>query len=143
MDAVGVPSVVDGPLAPGPCSLASPKSRIFARPRGDEDILWLDVAVDDALCVSGLQRIGYLDGETEQFVDLEGFGRDGVLEGLPLHQLHGNERLAIDFINIVIGADVGMIQGRCRLGFALKAPQGLMILGQRRWQNFQGHEPPQ
>jgi hypothetical protein len=34
-------------------------------PIGDEDIRWLDVAVDDALGVGGVQRVGNLDPEVQ------------------------------------------------------------------------------
>ena len=38
--------------------------------RGDENVRWLDVAVNDALRVRRIQRIGNLDGEVEDFVHL-------------------------------------------------------------------------
>jgi len=46
-----------------------------------------------------------------------------LLEGLPFEQLHGDERLAFVFINVVDGADVGMIQRRRGARLALEALQ--------------------
>jgi hypothetical protein len=53
---------------------------------------------------------------------------------------HGDERLAVLFADVVNSADVGMVQGRGRFGFAAETLQGLRILGQIAWKKFQGDE---
>ena len=53
--------------------------------------------------------------------------RDAVLQRHALEKLHGDERLAVLLADVVNGADVGMIQCRCRLRFALKTAEGLRI----------------
>jgi putative oxidoreductase len=45
----------------------------------DENVGRLDVAVDDSLCVSGIQCIGNLDGQIEQNISLDGISSDSVL----------------------------------------------------------------
>ena len=52
-----------------------------------------------------------------------------MLERHAIQKLHGDEGLPVLLANVVNGADVGMIQSRGRLGFALKARQSLRILG--------------
>ena len=77
---------------------------------GDEDVRRLDVAVDDALGVSGIERVSDLGGRIfEQFVCAEA-GRRAVLEGLTFEQLHGNEGWPSLLANVVDGADIGMIE---------------------------------
>src|SRR5579863_9574208 len=52
-------------------NFAKPKSKIFACPRvGDENIGWLDVAVNDPLGVRCIEGIGNRDGEVEKLVRL-------------------------------------------------------------------------
>ena len=85
----------------------------------------LDIAMNDAFCMGGIERVGNLDSEVEHLVERKRLLADAVLERLPFEQLHGDEwdRLAavvhdIDFID---GADVGVIQRRGCAGFALKS----------------------
>jgi Sulfotransferase family len=47
----------------------------------------------------------------------------------PPNELHDEERLAFIGIDIMNGANVGMIQGRSRAGLALEALQGPDVLG--------------
>ena len=54
-------------------NLAKPKSRIFAWPRrSDENVRRLDVAMDDALGVRGVQGVGKLDAQLQDLSGLEG-----------------------------------------------------------------------
>ena len=47
---------------------------------GDEDVRRLDVAVDDPGGVRGIQRVGDLDAERQQRVDLERAAGDALLQ---------------------------------------------------------------
>ena len=78
---------------------------------GHEDIRGLDVSVNDALLVRRIQRVGDLDRQVEQRLNLERLAFDQVPEGLPFQQLHGNEWLAFVLADFVDGADVGMVEG--------------------------------
>jgi len=64
---------------------------------GHEDIGRLDVAVDNALRVRGIESVGNLNRQFEELFRLERLTLDEVLEGLPLQQLHSDERLSIIF----------------------------------------------
>jgi hypothetical protein len=59
--------------------------------------------------------------------------RDQVTKCLPLQQFHGNECLAIGFIDLIDGADVRVIKRRGSLGFALKAIKGLRVFCDIIW----------
>jgi len=49
--------------------------------------------------------------------------RQHLAQGLSFQQLHGNERLAILFADVVDRADIGMIESGSRPRFALEAFQ--------------------
>ena len=94
----------------------------------------------DALGVRRIQRVSELDAQLQDFVDLEGLSADAVLQRLSLQQLHGDEGPAFLHVDIVDGADVGVIEGGRGLGLALEALQGLMVLGHFFRQEFERHE---
>ena len=62
--------------------------------------------------------------------------RDTVLQRHPVQKLHGNERLSVLFVDFIASADVGMVQSRGGFGFALKAAQGVRVLGNFIGQNL-------
>ena len=51
---------------------------------GDENVGGLDVAMNDAFGMGGVEGVGNFDGEVEQAVDLHGTASDQVLESLAL-----------------------------------------------------------
>ena len=61
---------------------------------GNENIGRLDVAMDDACSMRGIQRIRNLDGQISSSpVDLHRLAVDQMLQRHPVHKLHGDERL--------------------------------------------------
>jgi hypothetical protein len=46
-------------------------------------------------------------------------------------------------INIVNGADVGVVEGRGRTGLAPEPLESLIVSGKSFWQEFEGNEPPE
>ncbi len=88
---------------------------------GDEDVRGLDVAVDDAFGMRGVECIGNLNRQTEQNIVLERFSGDAMLQRHAVQKLHGDECLPVLFPNVINRADIGVIQRRCGLRFALKA----------------------
>jgi hypothetical protein len=52
--------------------------------------------------------------------------------------LHGDEGMAVLFIDLVNGADVGMVERGGRAGFALEALQGAGIAGGVFGEKFEG-----
>ena len=108
-----------------------------------ENIRGLDIAVDDALCVCRIERVGDLDRQAYQHIGVDRPAGDAVLQRHAVQKLHGDERLAVLVVNFVDGADVGMVERRRGLGFALKAGQGLRVFGNFFRQEFQRDESVQ
>jgi len=107
---------------------------------GHEEIAGLDVAVNNAFGVRGIESIGDLDGEREQKFQVEGAARDAVLQRDPVQILHRYEGPAIMPADFVDGADVGMIQRRCGPGLTPETLQRLRVLGHVGGKEFQGNE---
>ena len=112
-------------------SLAKPKSSNLACPRLVTKILaglmsrWMI-----PLRVRGVEGIGNLDGQIEQGFGIDGTAGDAVLQRLAFEKLHDDESLAVFLVDLVDGADVGMVQCRGGAGFALKTVESLAILGE-------------
>ena len=105
---------------------------------GDENVRWLDVAVDDALFVRGLERVGDFDGEIERGIHGEWPAGDEVLERLALHEFHGDEQTIPFLGNFVNCADVGVVQCGSCARFAAKAFERLRIFREIVGEEFEG-----
>src|ERR1039458_7775993 len=96
---------------------------------GNEDVGGLDVAVDNAFCMCGVEPVCNLNGESKEQFGFQWPTANAMLQGQPVQKLHGDERFAVLVVNFVDGADVWMIECRCCLGFALKAAECLRVFG--------------
>ena len=75
---------------------------------GDEDVGRLDVAVDDAFCVSCVERVGNLDGQGENSLGFHRRPVDAMLQRHAVQKLHGDEgRPVVLLADFVDGADIG------------------------------------
>jgi len=91
--------------------LARPKSRIFAEPRLVTKMFGgLDVAMDDASVVSGVESVGAVDTDFEEAFEFERVRGDDVLERGAVEKFHGDEGATVFFTDVVDGADVRVIQ---------------------------------
>ena len=108
--------------------------------RGDENIRGLDVAMDDAFGVRGIEGVGDLDGEFEGFFDGQRLAGNAVLQRLAFEVLHGDEGPSVFLGDFVNGADVGVIEGGGGAGFALEAFESGAIFGHIVGEEFQGDE---
>ena len=88
---------------------------------GHKQVCGLDVAVDYAFCVCRVQRVGNLDGKGQNQLGFHRSPSDAVFQRQPVQKLHGDEGLSVLLADVVDRADVGVIQCRGRLGFALEA----------------------
>jgi hypothetical protein len=97
---------------------------------GDEDIGGLDVAVNDAFRVRGIQSVGNLDSEGENQVRLHRAIADAVLQRHAVQKLHGDEGSPVRLVDLVDSADVRVVQRRRSLGFALESAESLRVVGE-------------
>ena len=99
--------------------------------------------MNDPLLVRGVETIGDLNRQVENFLRLQRLARDALLQRLAFQELHHDEVLAFMRVDFVDGADVGMIQGGSSLGFPLKPLQLVSVLGHSFAEELQGDEPAQ
>ena len=100
----------------------------------------LDIAMDDSLCVGGVESIGDFDGEIEKQVEIERAARDAMLERGAFHVFHSDEDAAIVLADFIDRADIGMIQCGGGAGFAAKTLESLRILRNIFGEKLQGDE---
>src|SRR5260370_34159220 len=62
--------------------------------------------------------------------------------GYAVQKLHGNERLLAVLADFVDGADIGMIESRCRASLPAKAFQGLRSRERSSGRNFRATKRP-
>ena len=94
---------------------------------GDKNIGRLNVAVNDALGVRRIERIGHIDRNSQQRLQFERRVVDGMLQRQAIQKFHDDEGAAVGLPDVVNRADVGMIQRRGRLRLAMKSAQRLGI----------------
>src|SRR4051812_24266199 len=94
---------------------------------GHEDIRRLDVAMDDAAAVGGVEGIGDLDAVLRQGRVLDRLPADLLVERLAFEQFHGDELLAVVVADFIDGADVAVVQRGCGASLALEALERLRI----------------
>ena len=138
-------SILRGCLAgrtSGNCNFrqAEVENLCVAPPR-NEDVCGLDVAMDNAFGVSSIQSTRNLDCQRQKSLGFHGTPRNAVLQRHAVQKLHGDERLAILFVNLVNRANVGMVEGGGSLSLALEPSQSLGILSYFVRQELQRHKP--
>ena len=79
----------------------------------------------------------------EQNVGFDGRSVDPMLQRHAVQKLHGDEGLPVLLANVIDGADVGVVQSGCGLGFALEAGEGLRVVGNSFGQELQRDEAMQ
>src|SRR5579863_2647014 len=97
---------------------------------GHEDVCGLDIAVNDAFGVGGVEGVRDFDSQVEEQVQLHGTASDEVLQSLAFEALHGDEGASVFFADVVDGADVGMVESGGGLGLATKTAERLGIFGE-------------
>ena len=110
---------------------------------GDEDVGRLDVPMDDPLRVGLGEGIGYLDAPLDDPVVGDRLPRDLVFERLPFEQLHGDERDAVVLIDLVDGADVGVVERRGGSRLAQEALERSFVFGHALGEELECHLAPQ
>ena len=103
------------------------------------DVGGLQVAVDDAVLVRRLERLGNLPGDRQRLVEGHGAARDPRAQILALHQLHHQRPAARRVLDAVDLGDVRMVQRRERPRLALEPHQPVGVGGERVGQDLERH----
>src|SRR5262245_23726891 len=93
--------------------------------------------------MSDFESVGDLDRQVEKLVGRQRFPHDTLPESLAYEQLHGDKRLTGMLVNVVDGADVGVVQGRCGASLAPESLEGLRVVGQPLGQELEGNATAQ
>jgi hypothetical protein len=93
----------------------------------DQDVLWLQVAVDDPLAMGEAGGVQDLPGEVDRVLGAHP-ALDEVLERRSVDVLHGDEVGAVESAAIEDPDHVGMLKARRRLSLALEALHELGVL---------------
>src|SRR5262249_570904 len=102
--------VGDGGVGTGVVALGEAEVENFRiATRSDEDVGGLDVAMDDALRVSGGEGVYDLDGPFEEVGNFHAAGAAKLAKVGAVEEFHYQERMAGVLVDFVDGADVRVI----------------------------------
>ncbi len=80
------------------CDFRQPKiENLGVAALGNKNIGGLDIAVDNALGMRGVESIGNLDGQRKEFFGFHRSPSDAMLQRHAVQKLHGDERFAVLF----------------------------------------------
>src|SRR4051794_40590714 len=97
----------------------------------------------DSFAVRRVQPLSNLYPQRQARFQVHRASANQVFEGGTVKELHRQESAAVLFSDVVDGADIGMIQRRRCLRFALKAGQDLRVAGDIVRQKLQRHKAMQ
>src|SRR5207248_11334574 len=80
---------------------------------GDEDVGRLDVAMQNAFRMGGVEGVCYLDAERQGRLQFQRARSHKMLQSRAIEKLHRDESLPVLLVNFINGADIGMVQRRC------------------------------
>ena len=107
----------------------------------DLHIGWLQIAMDDALLVSGFEGFGYLSGDRQRLIDGNRPLRNAISKRRTLNQLHHERLGAVVFFQAVHVRDVWMIERGEDLCFALKSSEPFRVRREGLRKDLQGVVP--
>ena len=87
----------------------------------DLDVRRLQIAMDHALFVGGLEGIGNLLRDRQRFIKRNRPSGNSISEGWPVDQFHDERAYAVRFFHTKDVGDIRMIQRSQRLGFSFEA----------------------
>ena len=77
---------------------------------GDKNICGFDVAMNDPFCVGGFQSVGYLLSQRQNIFQWHRLATEQLPKRFTFQILHGDERTAVLFTDVVNGANIRVIQ---------------------------------
>ena len=101
------------------------------------DVCGLQIAVDDAPLMRGLERFGDLASNRQCFIKWHGTSGDAICQSLSIDELEDQRLHAVALFRAVNCCDVRMIQGREHLCFPLEAGDAVSIEAKRFWEDLE------
>ena len=93
-----------------------------------KDIGGLDVAVNDAFGVRSRQSVGHLNADVENLIDFHRLPAEALFQAYALELLHDNEGMSGVVVDVVDGANAGMVQLGSGASFAQEAFERLGVV---------------
>ena len=140
---LGAPLRQEDVGAAGFLQLGQPEVEQLGACPGDHDVRGLDVAVQGAVPVRAVERIGQLAGVAKHLIDRQGAPFEARRQRLALDVLHHQEVGPVLFAHVVEDADVGVAQGGDGAGLTLESLSHVRPVGQMRRQHLDGDDPVQ
>ena len=108
-----------------------------------EQVRGLDVAVDDAALVRGVERARHLHREVDGLRDRDRALLQQLLDALPVAQLHDDERPSVVLPDVVDDADVRVVERGGEVGLAVEARERGRVGRHPRRQELERHVAPE
>jgi hypothetical protein len=109
-------------------------------PFRDENIGWLDVAVDDPFGVCCVESVSDLNSERQNKFSFQWTATNAMLQRHPVQKLHSDKCFTILLTDVEDRADVRMVESGRSLGFALKTSQCLRVASNFIGQELEGYK---
>src|SRR5438270_11089369 len=109
----------------------------------DEDVCRLDIAMDNALGMRRIERIGYVNADRQQSFGLKRARADQILQRLAFEIFHDDEGLIALLADVIDRADIGMVQRRGGLSLTAEAAERRRVASDGLRQKLPGHEASQ
>ena len=106
-----------------------------------EDVGRLDVAVQDARLMGVGETFADAGHQAGDFVLFNGLAVGGVVERLPVHELHHDIGHVVDFTEIVDADEVRVVEHGHGLGLVLEPPTEVLVLTKFARENLDCHVP--
>src|SRR5208337_2830856 len=107
---------------------------------GDENIGWLDVAMNNSFGVGGVECIRDLDAERHQGLHFQRTTGNAVLQRQPVQKLHDDEGTLTMLADLMDSANVGMVESGRRPRLPVEALQSPRVSRQFIRKELQGNE---
>jgi hypothetical protein len=129
-----------GFLHPGIQELGQPEiEELGVAVAGDHDVIRLDVPVDDVCFMCLGQTFGDLEANLHSSLEVELFLGDQSTDGAAFNEFHGDEHLAVGFVDVIDLGDGWMRDGRGGLRFEKEAAFADRVRNELGHEDFQGH----
>jgi len=105
-----------------------------------KNIRGLDIAMNDAFGVSGVEGSGHLNSNFEEFVERNRPLCDAMFESLAVEKLHHEKVAALVFVDVVENTNVWVVECGGRARFATETLERVGIARGVVWQELQRDE---